>query len=135
MKRFLRNNGLSLVLAAFFLIFWACQAVSGWKVHTEEAILHQQPPVAFTGYLATGHFWQATGENWESEFLQMAAYVVLTCFLFQKGSDWSRMSTILTGPSAFAKMASMTLRPVPARLSVISMSCTASILPAGFTSR
>ena len=90
MKRFLRNNGLSLVLAAFFLIFWACQAVSGWKVHTEEALLHDQPPVAFTGYLATGHFWQATGENWESEFLQMAAYVVLTCFLFQKGSAESK---------------------------------------------
>jgi hypothetical protein len=29
-------------------------------------------------------------ENWESEFLQMATYVVLTVFLFQKGSAESK---------------------------------------------
>ena len=29
-------------------------------------------------------------ENWESEFLQMAAYVLLTVFLFQKGSSESK---------------------------------------------
>lgn len=39
-----------------------------------------------SGYLVSGHFWQATGENWESEFLQMGAYVILTVFLYQKGS-------------------------------------------------
>lgn len=90
MKRFLRNNGLSLVLAGLFLIFWAAQAVSGWKVHNEEQIRHQAEKLTFQQYLASGHFWQATGENWESEFLQMAAYVVLTVFLFQKGSAESR---------------------------------------------
>ncbi len=41
-------------------------------------------------YLGSGHFWQATGENWESEFLQMGAYVVLTTFLFQRGSAESK---------------------------------------------
>lgn len=90
MKRILRNHGLSLVLAGLFLTFWSGQAVSGWKVHTEEAAIHGTSPVNFAGYLATGHFWQATGENWESEFLQMAAYVMLTCFLFQKGSAESK---------------------------------------------
>lgn len=29
-------------------------------------------------------------ENWESEFLQMSAYVLLTVFLFQKGSSESK---------------------------------------------
>lgn len=38
----------------------------------------------------SGHFWQATGENWESEFLQMGAYVLLTKYLFQRGSAESR---------------------------------------------
>ena len=73
MKRFFRNNGLSLVLAMLFLVFWAGQAVSGWKVHNENAALHQQPPADLPVYLRSGHFWQATGENWESEFLQMGA--------------------------------------------------------------
>ncbi|MDB6136107.1 MAG: hypothetical protein JWM59_4350 [Verrucomicrobiales bacterium] len=90
MKRFLRNNGLSLVLAGLFLIFWAAQAVSGWKVHNEEQNRHHAAELTFPHYLASGHFWQATGENWESEFLQMSAYVVLTSFLFQKGSAESK---------------------------------------------
>lgn len=90
MKKALRNNGLSLVLTVLFLIFWTGQAITGWKVHTDEAVLHHQAPLGFGAYLGSGHFWQATGENWESEFLQMAAYVLLTCFFFQKGSAESK---------------------------------------------
>lgn len=41
-------------------------------------------------YLTSGHFGEAVFENWESEFLQMAAYVLLTVFLFQKGSAESK---------------------------------------------
>ena len=43
-----------------------------------------------TDYLATGHLWEALFENWESEFLQMAVFVLLTTFLIQKGSLESR---------------------------------------------
>lgn len=86
MKKFLRNNGLSLALAALFLIFWGAQAVSGYKVHNQDAAHHSRPPSTFREYLESGHFWQATGENWESEFLQMGAYVLMTAYLFQKGS-------------------------------------------------
>lgn len=86
MKKFFHNNGLSVVLAALFLIFWAGQAVSGYKVHNEDQLLHGGHSLDFGQYLLSGHFWQATGENWESEFLQMGAYVILTTFLFQRGS-------------------------------------------------
>jgi hypothetical protein len=82
----LRNNGLSISLLAPFLIFWGAQAVCGFKVHNEDAGRHGKPQERFIEYLASGHFWQATGENWESEFLQMGCYVVMTSFLFQKGS-------------------------------------------------
>jgi len=44
----------------------------------------------FVSYLGTGHFWEATGENWESEFLQMALFVLLTMCLYQKGSAESK---------------------------------------------
>ncbi len=60
--------------------------MAGFKVHNQDARLHGQAPAHFGEYLLSGHFWQATGENWESEFLQMGAYVVMTSFLFQKGS-------------------------------------------------
>jgi len=103
MKLFFRNNGLSLVLATLFFCFWGAKAVSGWKVHNEEEALHQKPMVRLVQYLSTGHFWQATGENWESEFLQMGAYVILTCFLFQKGSAESKNPDEEESPEEKAK--------------------------------
>lgn len=86
MKRFLHHNGLSLALFACFLLFWAGQAVAGQKVYNDEARRHGQPEIGLDSYVTSGHFWQATGENWESEFLQMGAYIVMTSFLYQKGS-------------------------------------------------
>ncbi|HEY1172461.1 MAG TPA: DUF6766 family protein [Verrucomicrobiae bacterium] len=86
MKNFLRDNGLSLVLAAIFLLLLAGQAFTGWHVYNEEELEHGSNALSLRDYLGTGHFMESVFENWESEFLQMAAYVVLTAFLFQKGS-------------------------------------------------
>src|SRR5215217_7253033 len=90
MRRFLRNNGLSLTLFALFLISFIGQALTGWKANAEELRLHELPEIEFLAYLTSGHFISATFENWESEFLQMATYVLLTVFLFQKGSPESK---------------------------------------------
>lgn len=90
MGRFLRNNGLSLVLFALFAVFLAGQSYTGWQVENEERTEHNRPPLAFTAYLQSGHFIEATFENWESEYLQMGAYVLLTVFLFQRGSSESK---------------------------------------------
>lgn len=51
---------------------------------------HGQNAVSLPAYFTTGHFYEATAENWESEFLQMAFYVVLTAFLYQRGSSESK---------------------------------------------
>ncbi|HXC59182.1 MAG TPA: DUF6766 family protein [Steroidobacteraceae bacterium] len=88
--RLLRDNGLSLVLAALFALTMVGQAESGLRRYNEERAEHGQPALSMSGYLATGHFLEATAENWESEFLQLAAYVVLTAILFQKGSSESK---------------------------------------------
>jgi hypothetical protein len=90
MKRFLRDNGLSITLFALFLVALGGQAIAGWRTQIEELRLHGGPPIGFLDYLTTGHFISAVFENWESEFLQMAVYVLLTVFLFQKGSAESR---------------------------------------------
>jgi hypothetical protein len=90
MRRFLRDNGLSVTLFALFLISLVGQALTGWRAQVEELRLHELPDTGFTDYLASGHFISAVFENWESEFLQMAAYVLLTVFLFQKGSSESK---------------------------------------------
>lgn len=48
------------------------------------------PQVPLTEYLFTGHFIEATFENWESEFLQMMVFVLLSAALFQAGSTESK---------------------------------------------
>lgn len=87
---FLYKNSLSLVVFSVFLLLWIGQGLSGWLVHNEDLMRHKQMPISFLSYLQTPHFREATSENWESEFLQMGFYVVLTVFLRQKGSAESK---------------------------------------------
>ena len=86
MNNFFRNNGLSLTLFAIFIVLLFGQSLSGYAVNNDDRKEHGKAPENYSQYLHDGHFWQATGENWESEFLQMGAYVIFTAFLFQKGS-------------------------------------------------
>jgi hypothetical protein len=86
----LRNNGLSLALFALFLASIVGQVFAGWYALADELAIHGRPAPDLRTYLATGHFLSATFENWESEFLQMTVYVVLTAVLIQKGSPESR---------------------------------------------
>jgi len=89
-RRFLRENGLTLVVLALFLLFMAGQVVTGVSQFNEERRAHGEPPLSLPAYLSSGHFLEATAENWESEFLQMAAYVLLTIGLYQRGSSESK---------------------------------------------
>jgi hypothetical protein len=85
-----RRNGLSITLAVLFLVTLAGQTVAGHRHHNAEQRYHGQPAIGYIEYLRSPAFLEATAENWESEFLQMAFYVVLTVFLFQKGSAESK---------------------------------------------
>ncbi len=90
MGRIFRENGLSLTLLAVFLVLLVAQALAGQHELNAERIEHGNAPLTLPDYLRTGHFVEATTENWESEFLQMAAYVLLTVVLFQRGSSESK---------------------------------------------
>jgi hypothetical protein len=90
MRRVLRENGLSIVLLSLFLVFWLGQSVAGHREYNSEQREHDQPEAGYLSYLGSAHFWESTTENWESEFFQMFGYVILTAFLFQKGSSESK---------------------------------------------
>lgn len=90
MRTFLRNNGLSLTLFAFFLAFLVGQSLTGWHEHNNELLEHHALPLDYLSYLRSGNFMEATMENWESEFLQMFIYILFTTFLFQRGSSESK---------------------------------------------
>ena len=86
----IRDRALTLVLMAMFLLCLAGQLATGLAEYNSEQVEHGEAAVSVGGYLATGHPWEALFENWESEFLQMAVFVLLTTFLVQKGSPESR---------------------------------------------
>ena len=88
--RVFRDNGLSLVLFGLFALSLVGQALTGHRHYNDEQLDHGQLTVSITEYLRSGEFMEATAENWESEFLQMGAYVLFTCFLFQRGSSESK---------------------------------------------
>lgn len=90
MRKVVRDQGLTIVTLALFLLFLGAQAGTGQRVYNAERQERQESAVSFGTYLRSGHFVEATFENWESEFLQMGAYVMLTAFLVQRGSAESR---------------------------------------------
>jgi hypothetical protein len=90
MPSWVKNNGLLLVNAGLFALFFGGMVLSGVASYNEDQLAHGQQAVDLFAYLRSGHFVEAVFENWESEFLQMAMYVVLTVFLFQKGSSESK---------------------------------------------
>ena len=89
-RRFLFENGLVIAATALFLFSFAGQILTGHAVYNEEQQEHASPTISLVEYLRTGDFVEATFENWESEFLQMALFVVLTVFLYQRGSSESK---------------------------------------------
>jgi hypothetical protein len=86
----LRNHSLSVVLFGLFVLFLLAQSVTGWRSYNSDQKEHLEPTSSYLAYLTTGHFVEATFENWESEFLQMGAYILLTVWFVQKGSAESK---------------------------------------------
>jgi hypothetical protein len=77
-------------MLGLFAICLAGQTLTGWYEANSDRLEHARQALALATYLTSGHPWEALFENWESEFLQMAAFVTLTTFLYQKGSPESR---------------------------------------------
>ena len=86
----MRDHGLLLANLLLFVVFLAGMTATGYRVHNNEQLEHGQPAESVGSYLTSGDFFEATFENWESEFLQMGMYVVLTAYLFQRGSSESK---------------------------------------------
>ena len=90
MKHKLREYGLSITLLGLFFVIQVGLSLVGQRQYNHEQADHGQPTVSYLEYVRGPAFLEATMENWESEFLQMFAYVLLTAFLFQKGSAESK---------------------------------------------
>jgi hypothetical protein len=90
MRKLLRDNSLSLVMLSLFGLCLLGHSLAGYAAYNDDQQVHRQPPMRYTAYVTSSHFWVSVFENWESEFLQMAAYVLATVFCFQRGSAESK---------------------------------------------
>jgi hypothetical protein len=84
-----RDYGLSITLAGLFLLSMALQTWMGWTEFVADQHAHQQAAAAFG---QDGYIWrwgESTFENWQSEFLQLFTFVVLTTFLVHRQSHES----------------------------------------------
>jgi hypothetical protein len=80
--RFFRDNSLSL--------FFLGQSLAGHSVYNEDALMHGSEPISYGRYLVSSHFGQAMLENWQSEYLQFALFILATIWLVQRGSNESK---------------------------------------------
>ena len=115
-----------------FLISIVGQYITGLKEYNKELEEKGQPTINAAVYISSGHFLQATFENWESEFLQMALFVVLTISLRQKGSSESKScdgpEEVDREPSARRKGAPWPVRKGGFILAVYKHSLTITLL-------
>ena len=88
--RFLRDNGLTIALMVAFVLRLGGMLWSGWLDENAMRLDHGLGPISVFEYGSGSTFLSALFENWESEFLQMSAYVIMTAMLFQRGSSESK---------------------------------------------
>ena len=90
MKRFLRDNGLSLFFLGLFVATVLGQSIAGRSAYNEEQREHGGQILSYGRYVTSSDFGQAVLENWQSEFLQFSFFIVATIWLVQRGSNESK---------------------------------------------
>jgi hypothetical protein len=89
-RRFVRNNSLSLTFLGLFLTALVLQALAGHADFNEDQDRHGDPHVSLGRYLVSSSFAVAVLENWQSEYLQFFLFILLTVWLVQQGSPESK---------------------------------------------
>jgi len=88
--RHLRQYGLAYVIGLLFLLSWIGQLFTEAAVYIDEARAHGQHIASVWVAFHEADFWeqfgQSTFENWQSEWLQVATFVIATAYLVFKGS-------------------------------------------------
>ena len=90
MRRFLRQNSLSLIFGALFLASLVGHAVAGWKQFNDLQLAEELGRVSLMQYVASADFAVDVAENWQSEYLQFLLFITLTVWFVQKGSPESK---------------------------------------------
>ena len=86
----LYSNSLLIAMAIIFFGSWFAQSVTGWTDYNAEAADHGERAISWIGFIGSSTFWESTLQNWQSEFLAVGSFAVLTIYLRQRGSPESK---------------------------------------------
>jgi hypothetical protein len=86
----LYGNSLMIVMALIFLGSWGAQSVTGWSAYNQELADHHEHSIGWVTYIGSANFWEATLQNWQSEFLAVGSFAVFAIYLRQRGSPESK---------------------------------------------
>ncbi len=88
--RLLYSNSLLAFMGLIWVLSWFAQSVTGWSAYNSEQLGHGENGTNWIGYLGTPNFWEATLQNWQSEFLAVGSMAIFAVFLRQRGSPESK---------------------------------------------
>ena len=77
-------------MGVLFFGSWFGQSLTGWREYVNDQADHGQPGVSWLSYLGNPSFWEATLQNWQSEFLAVGSMAAFTVYLRQRGSPESK---------------------------------------------
>jgi hypothetical protein len=89
-RRFVRDNSLSLFFAGLLLGALVGQAVAGHDAYNDEQVAHGGEAISMGRYLTSSAFGRAVTENWQSEYLQFTLFILATVWFVQRGSPESK---------------------------------------------
>ena len=90
MRRFVRDNSLSIVFGGLFAAALVGEALAGWAAFNGEQVAAGLDQVSLGSYVTSASFAADVAENWQSEYLQFLLYILGTVWLVQRGSPESK---------------------------------------------
>jgi hypothetical protein len=90
LRLWLYSNSLLIVMTTIFFAAWFAYSVTGWSAYNADQLEHHEQAVSWLGFVGTADFWEATLENWQSEFLAVGSMAVFSIYLRQRGSPESK---------------------------------------------
>lgn len=90
LRTYFRDNGLTLAFVALLLAALLGQALTGAAELNNSLAAQGARQLSVAQYLVSSQFGVDVAENWQSEYLQFALYIVATTWLVQRGSSESK---------------------------------------------
>lgn len=87
----LYGRSLGFVMGLFFLGSFLAQSIAGQAAYNHDRLAQYEDPVSWWGYVTGADFWDRALQNWQSEFLAVAAMAAFTIYLRYRGSPESKL--------------------------------------------